>query len=72
MGELKKMHTWSLNNPHKRKTKAGMPRFINSWLESGRNEYAKTATMQSYRSVNTVYVEEGVPDDDWSNFAVER
>lgn len=30
--QLQKMRAWLLSNPGKRKTRRGMPRFINSWL----------------------------------------
>ena len=32
MQELRKMSSWSTDNPKKRKTKGGIRRFINAWL----------------------------------------
>lgn len=31
--EFRKMSTWTLSNPQKRKTKRGVTRFVNSWLD---------------------------------------
>ena len=30
--QIRKMRAWAVSNPTKRKTKSGMPRFINAWL----------------------------------------
>ena len=32
MQELRKMSSWSTDNPKRRKTKSGIRRFINAWL----------------------------------------
>ena len=37
MAELSKMRTWLLSNPKNMKTRTGMPRFMNSWLDRAQN-----------------------------------
>ena len=40
--ELRKMKGWSNANPAKRKTKKGIQRFINAWLEKSRTNLEKS------------------------------
>lgn len=35
--ELKQMRVWSLSNPTKKKTKRGITRFVNTWLDNSQN-----------------------------------
>ena len=46
LSELQKIKAWSYANPKKRKTKAGMMRFINNWLA---REQDKAGTNTSNR-----------------------
>ena len=41
MGEFGKMRTWLLSNPKKMKTRTGMPRFMNQWLDRAQNDASK-------------------------------
>ncbi len=38
MQELRKMQAWAIANPKKRKTKAGITRFINAWLSKAQDQ----------------------------------
>ena len=37
-GELAQVRAWCLSNPRKRKTKNGIRRFLNSWLDRAQNQ----------------------------------
>lgn len=41
MGEVRKARAWCVSNPTKRKTKGGVPKFLNSWLASAEAEAIK-------------------------------
>ena len=41
--EAQKARAWTVSNPKKRKTPAGMTRFLNSWMERAQNNGARTA-----------------------------
>jgi len=41
MAELAKMRVWLITNPKKGKTRAGMPRFINTWLGRAQDDASK-------------------------------
>ena len=59
--ELQQMRIWSLSNPTKMKTKAGVLKFMNSWLS--RNETKSTSNQSGMRQSfqDTVYT--GTPVD---------
>lgn len=38
-GELAQVRAWCLSNPRKRKTKNGIRRFLNSWLDRAQNQF---------------------------------
>ena len=46
MQELRKMKGWADANPSKRKTKAGIKRFINAWLAKEQDRYHGPAVSQ--------------------------
>lgn len=48
--ELKKMRVWCNSNPTKKKTKRGVMRFINSWLDRVTKppQYPQTGTGEKY------------------------
>ena len=48
MQELRKMKGWADANPSKRKTKAGIKRFINAWLSKEQDRYHGPAVSQPY------------------------
>jgi len=43
---LKSMKAWLISNPKNRKTKSGMPRFINSWLSREQNRAPRQTEVQ--------------------------
>ena len=49
MQELRKMKGWADANPSKRKTKAGIKRFINAWLSKEQDRYHGPAVGQPYQ-----------------------
>ena len=46
MQQLRTMRSWSINNPTKRKTVKGMPKFIDSWLSREQDRGGKNETHQ--------------------------
>jgi uncharacterized protein YdaU (DUF1376 family) len=46
MQQLRTMRSWSTNNPTKRKTVKGMPKFIDSWLSREQDKGGKNETHQ--------------------------
>ena len=52
--EMRKMVGWSDANPAKRKTKAGMKRFVNGWLSREQDEY-KPASASAAKSAGTKF-----------------
>ena len=44
LNELRKMYRWCRDNPRKRKTSSGMPRFINNWLNTAESEQRQALT----------------------------
>ena len=48
MQELRKMKGWADANPTKRKTRAGIKRFINAWLSKEQDRYHGPAVSQPY------------------------
>ena len=50
--EVSQMRIWSLSNPTKRKTKRGMARFVNSWLDRSQNNASKKKQDESYGAEN--------------------
>lgn len=48
MQELRKMKGWADANPRKRKTKAGIKRFINAWLSKEQDRYHGPVVSQPY------------------------
>ena len=51
--EFRKMRAWCLSNSKKRKTKSGVKRFVNSWLDRAQNSYhpAGSSKSSSYMDV---------------------
>jgi hypothetical protein len=41
VAELQKMRVWSLSNPTKQKTSAGIARFVNAWLSKAQDQAGK-------------------------------
>lgn len=52
MQELRAMKGWCDANPRKRKTSAGIKRFINSWISKVQNRGGTPGYMQSYNQVS--------------------
>lgn len=46
--EFKKIRTWCLSNPAKRKTKNGIKRFVNAWLAREQDKPKRTDVLPSY------------------------
>ena len=61
--ELLKMDCWLEANPSRRKTKRGMPKFINSWLN--RAEQNKKTVNQSTSTRHTTLYED-LNDTSWA------
>lgn len=57
---FRQMRQWCIDNPSKRKTESGMPRFINTWLSK---EYKK---LKPY-STRGRTLEEDLTDRSWAN-----
>lgn len=45
-GELAQVRAWCLSNPRKRKTKTGVRRFLNSWLDRAQNNASRSSPIQ--------------------------
>lgn len=45
--EFRKMRAWCLSNSKKRKTKSGVKRFVNSWLDRAQNSYHPAGSSKS-------------------------
>ena len=45
-GELTKARLWSLSNPKQRKTRNGVKRFLNSWLDRAQNNASRSSPVQ--------------------------
>ena len=50
--EILKSRSWLVSNPSKRKTKAGMPKFLNAWLSRAKPEKSSEESLQKlYREM---------------------
>ncbi len=64
--ELKKMIAWLMSNPSQRKTKRGILRFINSWLNRAKPEPVQANTSQKEYAKQTT-IQQRVQNLDWAN-----
>lgn len=63
--ELKKMIAWLVSNPSQRKTKRGILRFINSWLNRAKPESVQvTQSQRDY--VKQTTIQDRVTNLDWA------
>ena len=58
--EIKKMALWCDSNPTKRKTKTGVKRFVNSWLNNANDKQTEQQTTSQPKKNNTYTLENGV------------
>ncbi len=47
--EVRKMRQWTLDNPQKRKTNRGTPRFMNNWLSNAKAPLKQSGIRQSFQ-----------------------
>ena len=52
--ELMAMESWLDANPTKRKTKAGIKRFVNSWLSRAQNQGGSSPIAKSYKKADSI------------------
>lgn len=60
MQELRKMSSWSMDNPKKRKTKSGVRRFINAWLSKEQDKGGRYRTQYSSGDNSNPFMREDV------------
>ena len=66
--ELNQMVAWLYSNPAKRKTKAGIKRFINSWLSRAKTPQPQTQGYQPVMgSTRTKSLESDLTDRSWAD-----
>jgi hypothetical protein len=66
--ELKAMESWLDANPTKRKTKAGIKRFVNSWLARSQNQGGTSPIAKSYKKADSLRartLDESLTDISW-------
>lgn len=66
--ELKAMESWLDANPTKRKTKAGIKRFVNSWLARSQNQGGASPIAKSYKKADSLRartLDESLTDISW-------
>ena len=61
--EFRKMRQWCIDNPSRRKTEKGMPRFINSWLSTAQPKPLSS----KYQSTRDRTLEQDLTDRSWAN-----
>ena len=63
--EVKKATAWCINNQKKRKTKSGMPRFLNEWFSKAQNRAGNYSSGRSGRRLSAVERDyQGLPVDE--------
>ena len=62
--EFKKIRAWCLSNPAKKKTKAGVKRFVNAWLAREQDKPKHTDVLPSYLDTT--------PDEEQKQFTAEE
>ena len=66
--ELMAMESWLDANPTKRKTKAGIKRFVNSWLSRAQNQGGSSPIAKSYKKADSIRArtpDESLTDITW-------
>jgi hypothetical protein len=66
--ELMAMESWLDANPTKRKTKAGIKRFVNSWLSRAQNQGGSSPIAKSYKKADSIRartLDESLTDITW-------
>lgn len=66
--ELMAMESWLDANPTKRKTKAGIKRFVNSWLSRAQNQGGSSPMAKSYKKADSIRartLDESLTDITW-------
>lgn len=61
--EIRKMIAWAVSNPSQRKTKRGIMRFVNGWLNRAKPE--QSVTQRQY--IQSTTLEERLSDDSWAH-----
>jgi len=69
MAEFGKMRTWLISNPRKMKTRTGMPRFMNQWLDKAQNDASKNiggfnANLPSGKTDSNMVLSQELIDED--------
>ena len=65
--ELGKMIAWAVCNPSQRKTKRGILRFVNGWLNRAKPAQAQAATTTQKEYAASTTIQERVTDLSWAD-----
>ena len=65
-GEIRKMIAWCFSNESKRKTKRGIKRFINSWLNAAKPSYQQVGVSQRDHAKQTT-IQDRIKDLSWAD-----
>lgn len=66
-GELRLMVAWCFSNDAKRKTRRGIKRFINSWLNGAKAKAATSQTMSQRDYAKQTTIQERITNLDWAD-----